>query len=102
MSVPKMLKRAEQEGGTFQRGNGQEVRKAIAECQKMVVGLEPVIASIGERRNGWLAHLDPNTIADPNALARPSKTDAPGPRSGFQGHRGDRPEDVVSVRRDNR
>lgn len=69
MSVPKMLKRAEQEGGTFQRGNGQEVRKAIAECQKIVVGLEPVIASIGARRNGWLAHLDPNTIADPNALA---------------------------------
>jgi hypothetical protein len=67
MSVPKMLKRSEQEAGTFQRGSRQEVRKAIAKCQKIVVGLEPVIASIGERRNGWLAHLDPNTIADPNA-----------------------------------
>ena len=37
MSVPKMLKRAEQEAGIFQRGSGQEVRKAVAECQKIVV-----------------------------------------------------------------
>jgi hypothetical protein len=79
MSVPKMLKRAEQEAGTFQRGSGQEVRKAIAECRKIVVGLEPVIASIGERRNGWLAHLDPNTISDPNALAARAKL-TPGDR----------------------
>jgi hypothetical protein len=77
LSVPKMLKRSEQEAGTFKRGSGQEVRKAIAECQKIVVGLEPVIASIGERRNGWLAHLDPNTIADPNALATRAKLTFP-------------------------
>ena len=102
MSVPKMLKRAEQEAGSFQRGSGQEVRKAIEECQKIVDGLEPIIASIGERRNGWLAHLDPNTIADPNALAARARTDVPGPRARFQGHRGDNFEDVLSIRRDNR
>ena len=77
MSVPKMLKRAEQEAGTFQRGSGQEVTKEIAECQKIVVGLEPVIASIGKRRNGWLAHLDPSTIADPDALATRAKLTFP-------------------------
>jgi hypothetical protein len=77
MSVPKMLQRAEQEAGTFQRASGQEVRKAIAECRNTVVGLDPVIASIGERRNGWLAHLDPNTIADPNALAGRAKLTLP-------------------------
>ena len=42
-----------------------------------MVGLETVIASIGERRNGWLAHLDPNTIADPNALATRAKLTLP-------------------------
>jgi len=84
MSVPKMLKRAEQEAGSFQRGSGQEVRKAIAECQKIVVGLEPVIASIGERRNGWLAHLDPNTIADPNALTARAKLTFPDLERGFK------------------
>jgi hypothetical protein len=77
MSVPRMLNRAEQEAGTFQRGSGQEVRKAIAKCQKTVVGLDPVIASISERRNGWLAHLDPDTIADPNALAERAKLTLP-------------------------
>ena len=84
MSVPKMLKRAEQEAGTFQRGSGQEVRKGITECQKVVVGLEPVIASIGERRNGWLAHFDPNTIADPNALAARAKLTFPDLERGFK------------------
>lgn len=77
MSVPRMLKRAELEAGTFQRGDAQEVRKAIAESQNVVAGLETVIASIGERRNGWLAHLDPNTIADPNALAARARLTLP-------------------------
>jgi hypothetical protein len=84
MSVPRMLKRAEQEAGTFQCGSGQEVRKAIAECQKIVVGLDPVIASIGERRNGWLAHLDPKTIADPNALTDRAKLTLPDLDRGFK------------------
>ncbi len=84
MSVPKMLERAEQEAGTFQRGSGQEVRKTIAECQKIVVGLDPVIAAIGERRNAWLAHLDPNTIADPNALAARAKLTLPDLERGFK------------------
>jgi hypothetical protein len=84
MTVPKMLNRAEQEAGTFQRGDGQEVRKAIAECQKIVAGLDPVIASIGKRRNGWLAHLDPNTIANPNALADRAKLTFPDLERGFK------------------
>jgi hypothetical protein len=84
MSVPRMLKRAEQEAGTFQRGSGQEVRKAIAECEKIVVGLDPVIASIGERRNGWLAHLDPNTIADPKVLAARAKLTLPDLEQSFK------------------
>jgi hypothetical protein len=84
MSVPAMLKRAEQEAGTFQRGSGQEVRKVVAECHKIVVGLQPVIASIGERRNAWLAHLDPNTIADPNALAARAKLTFPDLQRGFK------------------
>lgn len=68
MTLPKMLKRAELEAGSFQRGKPPEVRKAIEESEKIVLGLESVLASIRERRNGWLAHLDPQTIADPKAL----------------------------------
>lgn len=83
MSVPRMLKQAEQEAGTFRR-SAQEVRKAIAECEKIVEGLKPVIASIDERRNGWLAHLDPSTIADPSALAARAKLTLPGLERGFK------------------
>ena len=77
MTVPKMLNRAEAEVGSFQRGTAQEVRKTIAEAEKIVQGLESVLASIRERRNGWLAHLDPETIADPKALDARSKLTIP-------------------------
>ena len=79
-----MLKRAELEAGTFQGGSGQEVRKEIAECRKIVGGLDSVIASIGERRNGWLAHLDLETIADPNALAARARLTFPDLERGFK------------------
>ena len=77
MTVPRMLERAEQEAGTFQRGTGQEVRQAISESEGAVLGLESVIASIRERRKGWLAHLDPETIADPKALDARAKLTIP-------------------------
>jgi hypothetical protein len=84
MSMPRMLKRADQEAGTFKHGSGQEVRAAIAECEKLVGGLATVIASIGERRNGWLAHLDPSSIADPKALEARAKLTVPDLERAFE------------------
>jgi len=77
MSLPRMLKRVEQQAGTFENANSQDVRSAIAECEKALVGLRAVIESIEERRNGWLAHLDPSTIADPEALSARAKLTIP-------------------------
>jgi hypothetical protein len=77
MTVPKMLERVELEAGSFQRGTGQEVREAIADAEKVVLGLESVLASIRERRKGWLAHLDPKTIADSKALETRAKLTVP-------------------------
>jgi hypothetical protein len=84
MSVPKMLDRADQEAGTFQYGTPQVVRKAISECREVVAALESVIESIRERRNGWLAHLDPSTIADPSALTARAKLTLPDIERGFK------------------
>jgi hypothetical protein len=67
------------EAGSFQRGTAQEVRQAIADAEKVVLGLESVLASIRERRKGWLAHLDPKTIADSKALETRGKTDGSRP-----------------------
>jgi hypothetical protein len=77
MTVPKMLRRAEMEAGSFQRGKPQEVRQAIAESDKAVDALEPMLAAIRERRNGWLAHLNPQTIRDPKALEARAKLTMP-------------------------
>lgn len=84
MTVPKMLKLAESEAGSFQRGDAQEVRKAIAESEKIVHGLQSVLSCIRERRNGWLAHLDPDTIADPKALDARAKLTIPDLERAFQ------------------
>ncbi len=70
ITVPKMLRRAEMEAGSFQRGTPQEVRQAIADSDKAVDALEPVLAAIRERRNGWLAHLDPQTLRARRRLRR--------------------------------
>src|SRR5450631_4034800 len=77
ITVPKMLRQAEMEAGSFQRGTPQEVRQAIAASEKTVEALEPVLAAIRERRNGWLAHLDPQTIGDPKELEARAKLTMP-------------------------
>jgi hypothetical protein len=77
VTVPKMLRMAEMEAGSFKRGAADEVRKAIADSDKAVAALEPVLAAIRRRRNGWLAHLDPQTIRDPNALLALAKLTMP-------------------------
>lgn len=77
MTVPKLLRRAEMEAGSFQRGTPQEVRQTIADSDKAVAELEPVLAAIRDRRNAWLAHLDPQTIRDPQALEARAKVTMP-------------------------
>ena len=84
MTIPKMLDQAELKAGSFQRGTAQEVRQAIADSKKVVLGLETVLASIRERRNGWLAHLDPENIADPKALETRAKLTIPDLESAFK------------------
>jgi hypothetical protein len=77
ITVPKMLCRAGKEAGSFQRGTSQEVRQAIADSDRAVNALKPVLAAIRERRNGWLAHLDPQTIRDPKPLEARAKLTMP-------------------------
>ncbi len=77
MTVPKMLRRAEMDAGSFQRGTPKEVRQTIANFDMVVAELEPVLAAIRDRRNAWFAHLDPQTITDPQALAARAKVTMP-------------------------
>jgi hypothetical protein len=77
ITIPTMLRRAEMEAGLFQRGTPQEVRRLIADSDKKVEGMEPVLAAIRKRRNEWLAHLVPETIRDPKALEARAKITMP-------------------------
>jgi hypothetical protein len=42
-----------------------------------VISLQPILDSIRERRNKWLAHLDPETVSDPATLTRRTKLTIP-------------------------
>jgi hypothetical protein len=77
VTVRAMLLQARNQANSFQKGNHQQVIAAIAKSEKTVTGLEPVLASIRQRRNEWLAHLDPRTVADPKALSAKAKLTVP-------------------------
>jgi AbiU2 len=42
-----------------------------------VIALQPILDSIRKRRDAWLAHLDPQTVSDPTALAAKAKLSIP-------------------------
>jgi hypothetical protein len=77
VTVQKMLAHATLEVNSFNRGTKEEVSEAIADSHKKVAELEPILESIRKRRNAWLAHLDPRTVADPKALAAHAKLTIP-------------------------
>lgn len=77
VTIQKMLAHATLEVNSFNRGSKEEVSEAIADSKKKVAELEPILASIRQRRNTWLAHLDPRTVADPKALAARAKLTIP-------------------------
>ena len=66
VTIPRMLLQAEAEIGSFQKGS--QVPAAIIEANTIVTGLESVLTAIKHYRDGWFAHLDAATVADPQAL----------------------------------
>jgi len=77
VTVPRMLERAGEEAASFQRAEEPGVRAQIVKWNAAIVALEPVLVSIRHRRNEWLAHLDPRTVANPTALSAKAKLSIP-------------------------
>jgi hypothetical protein len=73
VTVKAMLFQAASQIDTFQRGDRQEVGEAILKSAQRVIALQPIVDAIRERRDKWLAHLDPATVRDPAALAAKAK-----------------------------
>jgi len=74
VTIRRMLVRATEEAASFQRG---DVRTEIAKREAAIIALEPVLESIRHRRNEWLAHLDPRTVANPASLSAKAKLSIP-------------------------
>jgi hypothetical protein len=77
ITVTTVLRMAEQQAGLFQRGNAMEVRAAIKQAEQKIAALEPILESIRLRRNEWFAHLAPDTVRDPKALAERAQLTIP-------------------------
>lgn len=84
VTIPVMLARAMKEISSFQRGDREQIAQRIKNAENAVAGLESVLSSIHKRRNKWLAHLDPETVRDPAALAVKAKLSIPDLDAAFQ------------------
>ena len=77
VTVPRMLEQAHQEAAGFQHANERAVKAQVTKCNAAIAALDPVLESIRHRRNEWLAHLDPRTIANPKALSAKAQLSIP-------------------------
>jgi AbiU2 len=84
VTIPAMLARAPKEISSFQRGDRKRIVEAIKKAESAVTGLESVLDSIHQRRNEWLAHLDPRTVRDSAALGVKAKLSIPDLERAFQ------------------
>ena len=84
VTIPVMLARADNEIGSFQRDDREQIIHAIKKAESAVAGLKSVLSSIHTRRNEWLAHLDEETVRDPAALAVKAKLSIPDLDRAFQ------------------
>jgi hypothetical protein len=69
VTVRRMLEEAKLQINSFKNGTPQQVIAVIAKSKTAVRNLEPVLTAIRVRRNKWLAHLDQETVRDPQALS---------------------------------
>jgi HEPN superfamily AbiU2-like protein len=77
VTVEAMLCEASSQAAAFQHGDQTQVENAILKARQRVVAIQPIVDVIRRRRNKWLAHLDPETVLDPGALAAKAKLTIP-------------------------
>ena len=77
VTIRTMLHDAAQQLSTFQNATPKEASEAIQKSRKRVAAIEWILSAIRKRRNEWLAHLDPETVANPAALAAKAKVTIP-------------------------
>jgi hypothetical protein len=73
VTVKTLLAEAQAQAGTFKYGNPSQVLEVVKNADSRIAGLGSILTSVQDRRNQAIAHLDPNTVVDPAALAVSAK-----------------------------
>jgi hypothetical protein len=77
VTIRTMLSDAAHQLPTFQNATPREALDLIEKSEQRIAAIEPILKAIRRRRNEWLAHLDPSTVANPGALAARAKLTMP-------------------------
>ena len=77
VTIRTMLHDAAGQLTAFQTATPKKASDAILKWVRAAVALQPILDSIRTRRNEWLAHLDPRTVADTAGLAMRAKLSIP-------------------------
>jgi AbiU2 len=72
-TIHTLLRTAEQNTHLFTNRSPQDVRTAVRDAKRRVIGLDRIIKPLQARRNKVLAHLAPETVIDPVKLIRDAK-----------------------------
>jgi hypothetical protein len=83
VTIRTMLHDAAEQLSAFQNATPREAEEVILKAALRVVAIQPILDAIRTRRNEWLAHLDPGTVADPAALAAKAKLTMPDLKKAF-------------------
>jgi hypothetical protein len=76
-SIPWLLKQARNRSDEFKNRPAAELQEAIEEAEQTRIMLTPVLTTLKNRRDRWLAHLDRKTVRDPAQFARDSELTYP-------------------------
>jgi len=77
ITMKSLLSAAEEQAGSFKNGKPQDIAAAVLKARTQIATLRGPLESIRKRRNEALAHLDPNSVVNPQALSRTAKLTIP-------------------------
>ena len=77
VTIRTMLRDAAEQLSAFQNATPKEAEEVILKSMQRVIVLQPILDAIRRRRNEWLAHLDPETVANPATLAARARLTMP-------------------------
>jgi hypothetical protein len=84
VTIRTMMHDAAEQLSTFQNATPKDAADVLLKSAERVIAIQPILDSIRKRRNEWLAHLDPSTVANPSALAAKAKLTMPDLEKAFR------------------